>query len=182
MRQLRSQQDKGGFALAIHQAERLVGSSVSGGGRAWFRTVIVGLGLVGILVYFIVLANAGLFEEFNPDDTTNMYRAWTASASHLIRTATLDFWKGELRPVGFLFYKCIHYLFGFWSFPFRAACFVFIIANLILQFILYTRVFQKIEFAMLALLAGCFHGALWSIYASTGTIFDVLCLFFCSSL
>ncbi|MCL5742639.1 MAG: hypothetical protein M1541_01740 [Acidobacteria bacterium] len=131
-----------------------------------------------VFCHFLVLSEKALSEEFNPDDTTNMYLSWIKTDAHLIYTSTIGLWEGEVRPVGLLFYRMVHKGFGFNTLPFRVACFAFLLANLALQFKVHLRVFPKVEFAVLALLVVCFHGALWSIYASTGTIFDILCQFF----
>jgi hypothetical protein len=133
---------------------------------------------VVIAAYFVWLARNGLVEYFNPDDTTNLYQGWIQPYPHLLYTSTLGLWEGEMRPLGKLFYRVIFERFGFTPLPFRVACFALMLANLALLFRLALRVFERLEYAALALLVGCFHGALWSIYASTGTVFDVLCQFF----
>lgn len=142
------------------------------------RKLPAGLAFILILAHFYGLSQQGLLDQFNPDDTTNMYQGWIRSYPHLIYTSTFALWEGELRPAGRLFYKAVYEMYGFTSHPFRIACFAFLLANLAFQFKLYLHVFPKLEFAVLALLVGCFNGALWSIYASTGTVFDILCQFF----
>ncbi|HPT28534.1 MAG TPA: hypothetical protein PLZ95_19095 [Bryobacteraceae bacterium] len=142
------------------------------------RRLQAGLVFIIVLAHSYALSQRGLLEQFNPDDTTNMYMAWIKSDAHLLYTSAIALWEGEVRPVGLLFYRLVHKFFGFNSYPFRVACFAFLLANLALQFRLFLQVFPKLEFASLALLVASFNGALWSIYASTGTIFDILCLFF----
>lgn len=132
--------------------------------------------LVGLAcLYFVVLANTGLDDFFNPDDSMNMYLASMASYGRLFAAASLAPWEGVVRPAGALFYKVIYERFGFEPLPFHLACFALLSANLALQFALARRLFREVPFAALALLASCFHGAMWSIYASTGTVYDILC-------
>lgn len=131
-----------------------------------------------ILIYFLALAGKGVFYDFNPDDMMNMYVAWTPPYGRLISSSFLLAWPGELRPVGGLFYRIIHDIFGFTPLPFRVACFALLIANLWLQFCLYRKLARSLQTASLALLLAAFNGSLWSIYASTGTVYDVLCQFF----
>ncbi len=131
-----------------------------------------------VAAYFLALTWKGLFYDFNPDDTMNMYLAWVKSYGRLVSSSLFAVWLGEMRPIGALFYKTIHHLCGFSPLPFRAACFALLLVNLWLQFSLFRRLTNSFETATLALLVGTFNGALWAIYASTGTVYDVLCQFF----
>ena len=143
-----------------------------------FRRIMIVVGFFLVVVYFLVLARKGLTSYFNPDGTTNMYMGWIKPYSHLTYTSFVALWAGELRPMGTLFYKAIHDIVGFTPMPFRIACFAVMVASLRLQLSLYLELVKPVRFAFLALIVGCFNGALWSIYASTGTVFDVLCEFF----
>lgn len=133
---------------------------------------------LGVLIYFLALTWQGMFYDFNPDDTTNMYLGWIKSYSLLTYTSFIAVWSNEMRPLGTLFYKVLHEIFGFDSFPFRVACFVLMIINLRLQYSLFLKLARSVGIATVALLLGAFNGAFWSIYASTGTVFDILCELF----
>lgn len=126
-------------------------------------------------LYFVVLANSGLDDYFNPDDSMNLYSACQKSYARLFSSSSLVPWAGEVRPAGALFYKVIYQRFGFDPLPFHLACFALLSANLALHFALARRLFGDLPLAALALLTACFHGAMWSIYASSGTVYDILC-------
>src|SRR5262249_14159416 len=123
------------------------------------------------------LTRPGILAYFNPDDTMNLFLAWIKPVSQVIRD-NLCFWSGANRPLGQAFYKLIHAAFGFHPRPFRVSCFVLLVLNLVLQYRLFSVLWPNKDLALLALLACSYHAALWSLYASTGTVYDILCATF----
>ena len=126
-----------------------------------------------VVVYFLYLVWPATHDYLNPDDTMNLYVAWTTPVAALLK-GTFAFWTGAIRPVGSLYYRLIYALGGFHPLPFRLTCFLLLILNLVLAFQFY-RLLTALRDAFLAAFIGCFHGAMWTIYSSTGTIYDILC-------
>ncbi|MCU1261063.1 MAG: hypothetical protein JWO80_3948, partial [Bryobacterales bacterium] len=130
-----------------------------------------------ISLYFLWLAHRGLKEDFNSDDTMNLSVAYVKPLGVIVRGAVL-FWTGYIRPLGALFYLLVYSYAGFWSLPFRIICFALILVNFALVYRLFLKLTKSRVFAALALLVVCFHASLGDIYASTGTVYDILCQLF----
>jgi hypothetical protein len=143
------------------------------GRRLWFLYV------AALLLYFGYLVSPGLHLSFNPDDTTNLFKAWIRSPGVLV-TYCLFFWSGAVRPMGQLAYRILYWAFGWHPYPFRVSCLVILEANLLLTILFARKLSESNQFRVLMPLIATFHGALWSIYESTGTIYDMLCLLFLS--
>lgn len=127
-----------------------------------------------VIVYFLFLVWPATEDYLNPDDTRNLYSAWITPISGLLKE-TFAFWAGAIRPVGGLYYRIVYALGGFHPQLFRATCFLLLILNLVLAYRFYLLVTASMRDSFLAVFFGCFHGAMWNIYASTGTIYDILC-------
>jgi ABC-type uncharacterized transport system permease subunit len=69
--------------------------------------------------------------------------------------------------MGALFYRPIFALVGFWPFPYRVFCFVFLIANLGLLWLAIRSITQSREIASLSTLIGAFHPQLVEISIGT---------------
>ena len=80
--------------------------------------------------------------------------------------------------MGALFYRPIFALVGFWPFPYRVFCFVFLIANLGLLWLAIRSIAQSREIASLSTLIGAFHPQLVDLYWNNGAIYDILCFTF----
>ncbi len=128
--------------------------------------------LVGL--YFLHLTLRGALTFFNPDDLTNLYAAWT-DPWHKIITANLIFWSGYTRPLAALFYRLLYALAGFHPRPFHVVAFGLLLVNLALDYRAIWLLTASRQIAFFTVLIGCFHGRMWDIYASTGTISDILC-------
>jgi hypothetical protein len=139
--------------------------------------VISAVAAILIVANFAYLAAEGLFAYFNPDDSTNMYAAWLRSGPSLVLSC-LSFWAGSLRPFGQLFYHVLYELFGWNPLPFRIACFALLLVNIGLCWRLAYALTGSLRTTILATAIVSFNGSLWSIYASSGTVYDVLCLCF----
>ena len=133
-------------------------------------SAIVGL----IVIYVMVLCASATREYFNEDDISNMYFSWIGSWPSFVGSI-LSVWHDYGRPVGMLYFGIMHRLFGFNVLPFRIGSLAVCAANLVLLNAVLGRLLSEDRARYLALLFGGFHGALWSIYASAGTIFDTLC-------
>jgi hypothetical protein len=128
-----------------------------------------------ILLYFSYLVAPGLKYFFNPDDTANLFKAWIKSPTAVLNDL-LYFWSGHVRPLGQLAYRTMYKAFGWNPLPFRVSCLVLLEFNLLLIILLARGLSASEPFRILVPLIAAFHGALWSIYSNTGTIYDILCL------
>jgi hypothetical protein len=133
------------------------------------------LWFTAIAAFFLALTYDGLFGFFNPDEIMGTYRAWAMFSPLDLLRANLLFFGSENRPLGAVFFKITHALFGFNPLPYHVVCAAICVLNLALQYRLYRILLRQPFVAELALLAGCFHIAMWSAFASTGVIFDLLC-------
>jgi hypothetical protein len=127
--------------------------------------------------YFLYFTADGLRSWFSADDLLNLYYYWTHPASELVRGLLVPH-DGYYRPMGGLFYKSIHALFGFTSLPFRVAALALCTANLWLLYRVAEVLSGSKLTALLALLLGGTHAAFVSLYYDTGMIYDVLAFFF----
>jgi hypothetical protein len=141
------------------------------GKRLWL------LYIAALLLYFWFLVSPELGLFFNLDDSTNLFKAWIKSPVELVRDC-LYFWSGAVRPIGQIAYRIMYWMFGWHSIPFRVTCLVILEANLLLTILFAARLSRSNTFRIIASLIAVFHGALWSIYGNTGTIYDMLCLSF----
>ncbi len=128
--------------------------------------------LVGL--YFLHLTLRVALTFFNPDDVTNLYAAWTDPWYKIIK-ANILFWSGYTRPLGALLYRLLYALAGFHPRPFHVAAFGLLLVNLALEYRALWLLTASRQIALFTVLIGCFHGRMWDIYASTGTISDILC-------
>jgi hypothetical protein len=126
-------------------------------------------------LWFLISPELHLF--FNPDDSTNLFKAWIKSPADLARDS-LYFWSGAVRPIGQIAYRVMYWMFGWHSVPFRVSCLIILEGNLLLTILFAAKLSRSTTFRIVASLSAVFHGALWSIYGSTGTIYDMLCLSF----
>ncbi len=129
--------------------------------------------LAAVSIYFLWLTRGGMKVFFNPDDVMNLYKEWLRPLPESLHSS-LAFWGGDVRPLGQLAYRIIYNVFGWHPKPFRGVCFALMVLNIAVSYLLYLRITKSDRVAAVALLAGCYHGAMIGIYISTGTIYDVL--------
>jgi hypothetical protein len=129
---------------------------------------------VCIIVYATALSWQATEEYFNPDDISNMAIGQIRPYLDLIGSI-LSVWSNYGRLLGLLYFKVIYDLFGFHVMPFRLGTLIVCALNLVILNALLRRLTNSDAVRYVSLLAASFHGAMWSIYASAGTIFDVLC-------
>jgi len=133
--------------------------------------------VAAVIGWFLFLTHRALGYGFNPDDVMLMNFAIGRPLKLHLQSIPF-FWNGSMRPLGSIFYLTLYKSFGYWAVPYRIAAFVLLTANLILLYRCARAITKGRKAAFLVLLAGCFHGAMWDIYANTGTVYDLLCQFF----
>lgn len=130
-----------------------------------------------VLAVFFSCTRQGSPYRFDADDIMNLHQSYAAPAKALLRALVFPFTTFN-RPVGGLYYRICFDLFG-WNPPaFRSVTFVFMVANLALLYLLARRLTGSVEIGAITALLFSFHGRLGGIYASNGTVYDVLCASF----
>src|SRR5579871_1363705 len=137
--------------------------------------------LAGLLigVYFFLLTRAALDGWFTPDDTTNLYRAWSFPPGWLVR-ANLLFWETSpfYRPIPAVWYRSLYSLAGLRPLPFHVTNLIILGGNIFLTYAVARRLSESREVGALTALLGCYHPGFANLYFDTGFIFDVFCYFF----
>ena len=129
--------------------------------------------LVLLVAYFLCFTSRGALTYFNSDDVTNLYLAWIDPVSTILKGAVF-FWSGYIRPLGALFYRLLYAVAGFHPLPFHIAAFAILIVNLGLLYRAIWLLTGSRQITFFTVLISCFHGRMWDIFASTGTIYDIL--------
>lgn len=135
------------------------------------------LASAAILYYFFSLARPAFKMLFSDDDPMNMYHHWSTGALGSFKEC-LTFWSTYIRPMGAVFYLPLFHYSGFHPMPYRAAGIALIAFNLWLFYAVARRLTRDRGAAAVAVLLGCFHGCEVGLFASNGTMYDVLCFTF----
>jgi hypothetical protein len=143
--------------------------------RVLSNRVVAGGGfLVSVSIYFLLMAGDGLHTGINSDDVGNLnvyaFQPW----SEIVKENILYF-SPAYRPAGALFYRPLFSMFRFAPLPYRAVCFFLLIVNLWLGCFAIRKFTGSMEIAAIATLIAAFHPAFRDLYASSGTIYDILC-------
>ena len=133
--------------------------------------------MLGVFLFFTVLAAPGLDSGLSHDDLMNTYFAWRQPIGDVI-LANFKFWSTSVRPLGALFYAGFHHLFGLNPLPMRIFCFGVLYCNIGLTYWLGYRLSGSIAVAFLASLLHCFHRNFQPLYYGTGNCYDVFSFFF----
>ena len=145
----------------------------------WRNAAARALAALAIGVYFFRLVRPALHAAFSPDDTMNLYRAWSFPLGALVKANLLFFQNSVFyRPIGAAWYRAIYHFAGFHPAAFHIADLLFLAANTFLAYAVARRLSDSRETGMLAALLGCYHTKFAGLYFDTGYIYDVLCCFF----
>jgi dolichyl-phosphate-mannose-protein mannosyltransferase len=126
------------------------------------------------------LAADGFKAYFSGDDGMNLHTLhgyWTKPFWQII-VSNILFFIPEYRPMGGLFYRSMYAAFGYNPLAFRVACFVLMVGNLALAFLLARRLSGSTAIAALTAFIGAYHPAFQDLYYSSGTVYDLLCFAF----
>jgi len=141
--------------------------------------VLSAAGALLIVVYFWRLVRPTLHVYFSDDDLMNLYRSWINPLGRLVRANLLFFQSNPfLRPFASAWYRTIFHFAGFHPAPFHAALLAVLFVNLYLTYAVCRRLSGSREIAAVAVLVGCYHERLASLYFDTGFVYDVLCYCF----
>ena len=134
--------------------------------------------LVLIAFAFLLSVWLGLSAGFDGDDLMNLHEAVEATTLQQLVVGLVFPFTSLNRPTGELYYRICYWLFGWHPLGFRLTMDTFMAANVALVYSLARGLAGSAEAGLLAALLFAFHGRLWMIYMSTGTVYDVLCAFF----
>jgi hypothetical protein len=130
-----------------------------------------------VLVWFLSFAYRGIFADFSVDDLMNLDYYVHHSGSKAI-LASLEVFTFFYRPLGGLFYLSLYKAFGLHPLPFRLFCFALLLLNLILFYRFFRLLSGKPDIAWTALFLISYHAWFVDLYYSSGTIYELLCVFF----
>jgi hypothetical protein len=133
--------------------------------------------LVLIVLAFLASVWPGLSAGFDGDDLMNLHEAAEKNTLRQLLVGSVFPFTSINRPTGEVYYRILYWLFGWHPLAFRLVTYAFMAANVALVYGIARRLASS-EAGLLAALLYAFHGRLWQIYMSNGTIYDVLCTFF----
>jgi hypothetical protein len=130
-----------------------------------------------ILAWFLFFAHGGLVADFSGDDLMNLdYYVQQGGPKTVL--ATIGVFTQFYRPLGGVFYLSLYKIFGMNPLPFRLACFGLLLANMLLFYRFFRLLSGKPEAAWIALFLVSYHAWFVDLYYSTGTVYELLCVFF----
>ncbi len=138
------------------------------------RNLILG---ILVLAWFSSFTFRGIFADFSNDDVMNLDYYDRQGVPRTI-LGTFQVITSSYRPLGGLFYLALYKLFGLNPLPFRVACFALLLANLILFYRFFSQLSGRRDIAWIALFLVSYHAWFVDLYYSTGTIYELLCVFF----
>ncbi len=138
------------------------------------RTLILG---TLVLVWFFSFTYRGILADFSADDVMNL-DYYYQQGGFGTALAALQVTTAFYRPLGGLFYLGLYRIFGLNPLPFRLVCFALLLANMILFYRFFRLLSGRSEVAWLGLFLVSFHAWFVDLYYSSGTIYELLCVFF----
>ena len=107
----------------------------------------------------------------------NLFFAWTRPYAHLAASCFAVF-VPYTRPLGQAYYLALYRLFGFEPLPFNIVRLVIAALDVVVLYLLVSRILKSRSAGMWALILAGVHPALFSIYFDTGMIYDALAFLF----
>ena len=136
--------------------------------------------LFGIILFFLAFAWPGLNAWFTGDDLMNIQKLhgyFTTPLSRVVLDAVNPL-TSAYRPMGGLFYRLLYALVGFHPLPFRIACMILLVVNLLLAYRLQRLLARSTAAALIGTLLFSYHAEMYGLYFNTGTVYDILCFTF----
>jgi len=130
-----------------------------------------------ILVWFLLFAHRGIFADFSADDLMNLDYYVHQGGVKTIRAA-IEVFTSYYRPLGGVFYLGLSKTFGLHPLPFRLVCFALLLLNLILFYRFFRLLSGRRDLAWIAVFLVSYHAWFVDLYYSSGTIYELLCVFF----
>jgi hypothetical protein len=148
----------------------------SGGLRraGMLRSVLAGLFIASFFLFFTW---RGVLGYFSGDDMMNLYLYLGKPVSALVK-ANIFFWSPYYRPFGGIVYRSFFAIFGLNPHPLYAVFYAAMLVNLLLAYLVLSRIGGSREVGAIATLLFSFHGNFSYLYYSAGSMYDVFCFLF----
>jgi len=138
------------------------------------RAILAGL---FIACYFLFFTWRGLLEYFTGDDMMNLYGYMDKSVGALVK-GNIFFWTPYYRPFGGIVYRSLFAIFGLNPYPVYLVFFAVLLVNLLMAYLVLSRIGGSREIGVIATLLFSFHGKLDYLYYNAGSMYDAFCFFF----
>jgi hypothetical protein len=148
-------------------------ASQSGTGRL-LRAILAGLFIAGFFLFFTW---RGVLGYFTGDDLMNLYGYLGKPVSALVK-ANFFFWTPYYRPFGGVVYRTLFGIFGFSPRPIYVVFFAAMLVNLLLAYLVLSRIGGSREIGAIAALLFSFHGKFAYLYYNAGSMYDAFCFLF----
>ncbi len=152
-------------------------SQADSGNRRWagrLRGILAGLFICG---YFLFFTWRGLLVYFTGDDLMNLALYLEKPISALVK-ANFFFWSPYYRPFGGVVYRSLYGIFGFNPYPIYVVFFAALLLNLLLAYLVLSKLGGSREVGVIATLLFAFHGKFDYLYYNAGSMYDAFCFLF----
>jgi len=138
------------------------------------RAILAGL-FIGC--YFLFFTWRGLLVYYTGDDLMNLSIYLEKPVSALVK-ANIFFWSPYYRPFGGIVYRSLYGIFGFNPYPIYVVFFAALLVNLLLAYLVLSRLGGSREIGAIATLVFAFHGKFDYLYYNAGSMYDAFCFLF----
>jgi hypothetical protein len=138
------------------------------------RAILAGL---FIACYFLFFTWRGLLVYFTGDDLMNLYGYLDKPVSALVR-GNFFFWTPYYRPFGGIVYRSLYGIFGLNPYPIYVVFFAALLVNLLLAYLVLSRIGGSREIGAIAVLLFSYHGKFDYLYYNAGSMYDAFCFLF----
>jgi hypothetical protein len=138
------------------------------------RPVLAGLFIAG---FFLRFTWRGWLVYFSGDDMMNLYNYLNEPVSALVK-GNIFFWTSSYRPFGGIVYRSLYAIFGLNPFPLYIVFYAAMLVNLLLAYLVLSRIAASREIGAIATLLFSFHGKFDYLYYNAGSMYDVFCFLF----
>jgi len=130
-----------------------------------------------LTAYFVCFNWGSLRVHFALDDLGNIdhyyeYSPWQAVLANFLP------WRGDVRPLGALFYLGIYHFAGINPVPYQATILVLLLATVYCAYRFMRLLGAGERAAALVALVYCYHGGIANLYYNAAFVYDVMCCFF----
>jgi hypothetical protein len=144
------------------------------GRGSMLRTILAGS---FIACFFLFFTWRGLLVYYTGDDLMNLYGYLGKPVSALVK-GNIFFWTPYYRPFGGIVYRSLYAIFGFNPYPIYVVFFAALLVNLLLAYLVLSKIGGSREIGAIATLLFAFHGKLDYLYYNAGSMYDAFCFLF----
>ncbi len=130
-----------------------------------------------IACFFLFFTWRGLLVYYTGDDMMNLYGYLSKPVSALVK-GNIFFWTPYYRPFGGVVYRSLYAIFGFNPYPVYVVFFAAMLVNLLLAYLVLSRISGSREVGSIATLVFAFHGKFDYLYYNAGSMYDAFCFLF----